>query len=257
MLPYFATVDYTVGPLTIHVWGFFIALGIVCMLGALRAECAARKLTFETFFDLTLWVVIAAFIGARFAHVFFYEPAFFLKHPVEILKVWNGGLASTGGIIFGTLAALFFVWRKKLPFIQSGDALFRAMPIAWCIGRFGCYLTHMHPGELSHSFLAVNYPDGLRHDLGLYEFFFWALLTIIFWLPPRARRAGIYFSLVPLLYAPIRFTLDFFRIEQSNVYHMADARYGSLTPAQYTMIFIFFLGLLVAKKSNLFTFQKS
>lgn len=245
MFPYFEQISLKLGPLTVHVWGLFIALGLGVMLLLLQKECRARKLKFDAYLDMALWVVVAAFVGARLSHVFLYEPGYYFAHLGDILKVWQGGLSSFGGIVFGTAAALLYVWRKKLPFVASADAIFRSMPAAWAIGRFGCYLTHMHPGEHTTSLLGVRYPDGVRFDLGLFESFFWILLWIAFWATPRSRRAGLYFTLVPLLYAPVRFGLDFLRAHDSvtAIMNTADIRYSGLTPAQLGMIALFIISL--------------
>ena len=141
MLPYFEQTMITVGPFHIFVWGLFVALGIAGTLLFARRECRIAKIPFDHILDLTVWTLIAAFVGARLAHVFFYEPAFFAAHPIDILKVWNGGMSSTGGIFLGIAGALAYVWQHKLDIRVYGDVVARSIPVAWIIARFGCYLT--------------------------------------------------------------------------------------------------------------------
>ncbi len=242
MLPYFEQTTIVVGPITIFVWGLFIALGIGAGILVARREVRREKLSFDHVLDITIWAIVGAFLGARLAHVFFYEPTFFLAHPVEILKVWHGGLSSVGGITGGILGALLFVRRHKLSVKVYADVVARSMPVAWIVARFGCYLTHMHPGVHSNRWFAVNYPDGGRFDLGLLESLVWVGIGCVLWFVPRFKRRGMYLALVPLMYAPARFGLDFLRTTEGM---MADARYGGLTPAQYGMIFLFIIGLFL------------
>lgn len=252
MFPYFEQITFALGPLTLHVWGLFIALGIIAAMLVARRDAARYKISFDIFLDLAMWTLIAAFVGSRLSHVFFYEPHYFLSHPVEIFKIWQGGMSSLGGIIVGTVTAVLFVAHYKLDIRAYGDVVARCMPIAWAIGRFGCYVTHMHPGASTTMPWGVRYSDGTRLDLGLLESVVWILIALVVWLIPRSKRPGFYLALVPLLYAPARFILDFFRThhDMSGMF-IADARYAGLTPAQYGMIGLFLLGWYLAYKFKL------
>lgn len=242
MLPYFNFSTLALGPLTIYVWGLFVALGIALFLWLVKFEARARQVSYERLLDLSVWVLVAAFVGARVFHVLFYEPTWFWAHPIEIIKIWHGGMSSTGGMVFGVSVALIYIWRHKLSAILYGDVICRMLPAAWILGRMGCYLTHMHPGRLSSAWFAVAVPAGARLDLGLIEAVAWLVIGVIFWALPRQRRAGFYISALLLIYPVVRFGLDFLRATDTA---MPDARYFGLTPAQYVMIGLFALGLFL------------
>lgn len=248
MLPYFEQTVLAIGPLHIFVWGLFVALGIAGTLLFARREARIAKVSFDHIMDLTVWTLVAAFVGARLAHVFFYEPTFFIAHPSEVFQVWHGGMSSTGGIFLGIVGALAYVWRNKLDVRVYGDIVARSIPVAWIIARFGCYLTHMHPGIHSTLPFAVAYPNGPRLDLGLLESVAWMLIGAVIWIMPRPKKSGAYLALVPLLYAPARFGLDFLRAHDSM---MPDARYAGLTPAQWSMLLLFSLAWFVIYKFDL------
>ena len=86
-------------------------------------------------------LLLCAFVGARLGHVFFYEPEYYLSHPIEILKVWKGGLASHGGAI----AIVFGIWwyvhkygkKNKFDFLWLADRLAVAIPFAGMAIRLG------------------------------------------------------------------------------------------------------------------------
>jgi len=235
MLPNLGLSSVSLGPLTLYWWGGFIALGIAATLCLARHLSARDKLSFDHIVDLSVWTVAAALVGSRLMHVFFYEPAFFFANPSEILKVWHGGMSSTGGIILGTSAAIAYIVRNKLDIRAYGDVIARAIPASWVVGRLGCFLTHTHPGTLSNLPFAVRYPDGARLELSIIEAAIWAVIGLILWFMKRPRVPGMYIVLLALLYAPARFALDFLRVD--------NARYAGLTPAQFVMIGLFAVGI--------------
>lgn len=243
MIPYVAWKTFALGPVTLQVWGLFAALGVI--LGTLWAVRAAKRKGMDgaTIESLALWTVALAFVGARSFHVAFYEPAYYLAHPAEILSVWNGGLSSFGGFFGATVAVLWRLKKTSLPFLPTADVLVPAATLGLGCGRIGCFLIHDHPGTLAHEgwrWLAVNYPDGPRYDLGLLLGVFDFLLFGAFLLLGRkARPAGWTLALFLLTYAPVRFGLDFLRV--------ADVRYAGLTPGQYGSVLLFAAGLFVVK----------
>ncbi len=248
MIPYLALRTIQLGPMTIQVWGFFAAVGVIAgSLFALR-EAKKRGLEVRLCEDLILSVVVWNFVGARLFHVLAYDPGYYRQHPLEILEVWRGGLSSFGGFIGAALAFFYGIRKTKLPLLKTSDALCSALPLALGCGRIGCFLIHDHPGTLAYSFkwLAVNYPDGPRYDLGMllgiFDFLLLGVFLLLLRKPRRGqvprgmpRRDGFYFALFMTVYGPVRFLLDFLRIN--------DARYAGLTPAQYGSIALFAAGV--------------
>ena len=244
MIPYFQWTTINLGPVVIHVWGIFAALGVI--LGFWYASRVARRsgLDLARFERAAFWIVVWAFVGARLFELA-YDPRIYLADPWEILRVWHGGLSSFGGFIGATLAFLWFVRRGTLPLWKSADALVRALPLALGCGRIGCFLIHDHPGTLAHSalqWLAVRYPDGSRYDLGMLLGIFDFLVFGFFVLLAKKRQLpdGSYLVLFMLIYGPVRFLLDFLRV--------VDARYYGLTPAQYGTIILFSGGIYLAAR---------
>jgi phosphatidylglycerol:prolipoprotein diacylglycerol transferase len=111
-------------------------------------------------------------------------------------------------------------------------------------------VVHDHPGKVTEFALAVaDYRFGVppyqpRHDLGLYEVIYSTLIIALFlWLEHRSRRpVGFYCVLLPLVYAPVRFVLDFLR---ATPLEGGDVRYAGLTPAQWSSIVMICIGLAV------------
>lgn len=249
MLPYFELKTITLGPVTIQVWGLMVALGFV--LGALTVGWIQRRHQDSSFdiWRLLPWVMFWGIIGGRLGHVLFYEPAYFLMHPLEIFALWQGGLSMFGGLI---AASIYLIIKLKYhstwsDLIQKLGTLAFGLPIGAACGRIGCFLIHDHPGTLSSSFLAIQSSDGVgRHDLGLYEAIFFAILAVDFFLIERLIKPDrrYYLAIFLVSYGLFRLIADHWRV--------IDTRFWGITPGQYLGGVILLLGLfnLIRRKSQ-------
>ena len=125
---------------------------------------------------------------------------------------------------------------NKLSVMEYGEAAVIGLMVGMFFGRLGCSLVHDHPGRHTDFFLAIRYPDGPRHDLGFYEWLLTiAILAVICVMRRRNPPAGVILGTIFLIYAPVRFSLDFLRV--------ADRLYFGLTPGQYFAVPLFAIGL--------------
>lgn len=236
LIPYFEQPETTLFGSRLQAWDVFVFLGFA--LGVFIAARAARwkRRDPAVVLDYAPWVLLGGFAGAHLVHIFFYEPALFQENPWVVLYIWSG-LSSFGGFLGATLITLVFFRRSNESFWSYCDPLAVGMAPAWTVARIGCFLAHDHKGVESDFFLAVDFPLGPRHDLGLYEAGLSFLLSIVVaWLFFRKRSPdGTVAGTLCFLYGVVRFFLDFLRAH--------DARYGGLTPAQYGAVVLALLGL--------------
>jgi phosphatidylglycerol:prolipoprotein diacylglycerol transferase len=229
--------------IAIQPFGLLVALGV--MLGARVSEKRAARLGLknELISDFIAHVVLIGFVLGHIFDRITYEPEVILRDPLDLLMPWKS-LSSFGGF-FGAVAGAF-IWkaRRKLNITIPLDQVAFGMPVGWLFGRTGCFVVHDHPGRLTNFFLAVNdyhYGNlmvGPRHDLGLYEVLWSALMIpLFFWLDKKPRPHGFYTGFIAVMYAPFRFGLDFLR--------EADATYFGLTPGHYSSILALLLGIFV------------
>lgn len=263
MIPYFQYNAFVLGPITIQVWGLWVSLGIMAAT-FLQTRLARKYLLSEVVvLDATIWCLVSAFLFSRVFHVLFYHLDYYLLHPIDVLKFWQGGLSSLGGF-FGALLALWLFAKKRkfttwAEFAPYFDVMALGLWLGWGIGRIGCFLIHDHPGTLTHSVLGVkDYYGGTRHDLGLYESILGFVLFGIFALLFKRLfkiRSGLVAILSSLGYAVTRFFLDFLRATDLPG---SDVRYYNLTPAQWGMLFVIFTltFMLVFGKINPFNNRK-
>lgn len=240
MIPYIEWKTIELGPLTLQVWGVFVALGFA--LGAYMAGWMARRRgdNPSIIYDLTAWVLISGMIGGRLGHVLFYEPAHYFANPLEIFKIWEGGLSMFGGLIACITVGIWYLRRRNVDVWRYSDAVAFGLPFGKMIGRIGCFLIHDHPGTATDFVLGVEYPDGIvRHDHGFYlSLNAFAMAMFMLWLSRKQRPIGTYIAVFCIWYGIARFLFDFWRL--------VDVRYLGFTPGQYFSIVLVFVGAVTA-----------
>jgi phosphatidylglycerol:prolipoprotein diacylglycerol transferase len=242
--------------LKIQPFGILVAIGIV--FGTRIAEWRSEKVGIDPrlISDFLVYTIGIGLLSAMVLNVVFYDQEKIPEMGRSISSLFRDGpwepfpypgLSSFGGFLGGVGAAFLFRARKGVSIAVMGDLFCFAFPFAWLFGRTGCFTVHDHPGLPSHFFLAVDNYDGMgvaRHDLGLYEVL-WSLVAIglNLWLGKRKLPRGFFMAFIPLLYAPVRFFLDYLREIPA---HGGDVRYFGFTPGQYGSLLMFVVGLMVA-----------
>jgi phosphatidylglycerol:prolipoprotein diacylglycerol transferase len=233
-----------IGKLTIHAFGILVAIGIIVGLKLTKKRGRELGLVDEHVDSMVTWALVIGFICAHLFDVVAYQT--FGSHP-RLIDIINpiSGFSSFGGFS-GALVGLFLYCRRtRQPVMPYADSLAFGLATGWMFGRLGCFTAHDHPGSHTSFFLAVHYPDGPRHDLGLDEAIWAACISLLFaWLRSRKKQPlGTYVTILTLAYAPVRFGLDFLRATDVRE---PDPRYFGLTPAQWGCILVLFAGLGLA-----------
>ncbi len=228
-IPWFELPSLSLGPFTIQSFGVLSAGGI--LLAVSIASRAARRMGGDpqVILDYSAVGVLSGVVGGHLVHLFFYHPEE-LTSPWRLLQIWEG-LSSMGGLLGAIVAAVVWFRRKGIRFHGYADAFALGMAPGWGVARVGCFTVHDHPGVRTDFLLAVRFPDGLRHDLGLYEAIVLFAIGGLLWL--LHRRGLLRERLLAVLaaaYGVARFLLDFLRA-RDVVY--ADARHLGLTFAQW------------------------
>ena len=247
MIPYFDSKLFDIAGLPIHLFGVLVAIGVIVGDRITVREGAKRGLDPRDVRYLNARMVIGGFIMAHLVSVVFYFPERIKENPLVLLNFWSG-LSSFGGFAGAAITYLYLTRKEKIPRLPYADAVALGLAVGWIFGRMGCTTAHDHPGRHTSFFLGVRYPDGARHDLGLYELLFTIVLTaILFWYARKPRPAGRLIGLFALLYAPVRFFLDFLRATDVA---RPDERYASLTPAQWACMGAFALGVWLLRRPS-------
>jgi phosphatidylglycerol---prolipoprotein diacylglyceryl transferase len=214
---------FRIGNFPLHTYGVFLALAF---LGAIMVtvRLASRDgLPRERIYDLCLWMLLASLIGSK-ALMFFTEPEY-RDHPALLfsLDFLRSGGVFYGGLIGAIVTGYFLMRRYKLPWWKTADACAPGIALGNVLGRQGCFSagccwgkpTTMPWGvkftELGHEITGV--PTGVAlHPTQLYESL--AMLIVFFfllWLHRHRRFSGQVILMYALLYAVVRFVIEFFR----------------------------------------------
>lgn len=240
MLPYFRPDSIHLGPLTLEPFGIFAAAGVYLGTVIISRQARRQKLDSRPLVDFAFWGVLAGVVMGHLVHLFLYHPEELSQGSMRILRVWDG-LSSFGGLFGGILAAMVYFRVKGIPFHRYSDVLAVGLAPGWAVARVGCFVVHDHPGIRSDFFLAVAYPGGGRHDLGLYDALFLGTLALVLWLLARRKLLeGRLMGLLALVYGMARFGFDFLRATDMPY---VDKRYAGLTPAQYGCFLLVGYGL--------------
>lgn len=246
MIPYFEQPRLHLGPLTIHAFGALVATGV--LLGTEVMKWRAKKLDLDVLLAVRFltWVLVGGFIGAHLVHCFVYFPEQTLRNPISIVKIWDG-LSSFGGFLGAVVGATLFIKKGYLggQTWQYLDLVIYAFPVGWVFGRTGCFVAFDHPGSPTDFFLGMQEGPGGRaiHNLGLYEAIYTVfMLALVVWLGRKPRFAGFFVGVTCIIYAPVRFALDFWR--------QVDVRYGGLTPGQYGSIALLLVGIYILSRQS-------
>jgi phosphatidylglycerol---prolipoprotein diacylglyceryl transferase len=243
MIPYFNGILIERLPLIgtpLAMFGVLVAIGVIVGDRIAVTQGLKRGLAQDDVRFLNARIVIGGFIVAHLVSVIFYFPERIKESPLVLLNVWSG-LSSFGGFLGAFLAFLYYTKKEKIPRLPYADSVALGLSVGWIFGRTGCFTAHDHPGRRTSFFLSVNYPGGARHDLGLDELLLTLVMTaILFAYARKPRPPGRVIGLAALMYAPVRFGLDFLRATDYGSH--PDQRYAGLTPAQWACLATLALG---------------
>ena len=208
-----------VGSLKIYAYGVFVAVGFLSAIWVAGREIARQGIDREKFYDMGFWVVLSAIAGARLFHVLVYWRQY-APDPVEILKLWNGGLVFYGGFIAAVAACLLYLRRNRIPFLPVADASAVAIPLGLAFGRLGCTMAGCCFGKPSTLPWAVTFSDPASlaplhvplHPTQIYESMAgFAIFGFLYATRDRFRTPGVRFWTMLILYGAARSFLEIFR----------------------------------------------
>ena len=166
--------------------------------------------------DALFYGALGVILGGRIGYVTFYQPTYFIQHPIEIFAIWQGGMSFHGGFL-GVLAAMTFISRKyDKSWITIMDFLAPLVPIGLGAGRIGNFINGELWGRSTTLPWGMIFPkvDSIpRHPSQLYEFFLeGVVLFLILWIySQKPRNAGSVSGLFLIFYGTFRFMVEFTR----------------------------------------------
>ncbi|MDR2860675.1 MAG: prolipoprotein diacylglyceryl transferase [Elusimicrobiota bacterium] len=247
---------FSLGSWTLYSYGLLVAVGFAS--GILYASYQAKKInppiiSQDELFNLLFYSVICAVIGARLMFVIVEAPQLF-NTPLDIFKIWQGGLVYYGGFIGAMLFALLYIRKRKINTAKVFDLLAPAIALGHFFGRIGCFMSGCANGKPTDLPWGVVFTDPNTlssitdipvHPTQLYESFLNLILFFILrFYNKRGHKSGLAIAFYLIAYSVYRFLLEFLRGD----YRGEDIL--GLSTSQFISVFIFIIGISIVYRVN-------
>ncbi|MBQ2510152.1 MAG: prolipoprotein diacylglyceryl transferase, partial [Erysipelotrichaceae bacterium] len=199
----------------------------------------------DSLFIYTLWIGV---LGARLWFCVFYDLSYYLSDPIRFIRIWDGGLAIQGGLVFGALFAWYYSRKNGYPFLKIADMILPNVLIAQATGRWGNFINReCHGGEVSEAYfngILSFLKEGMYINGHYYEplFFYESMLCLLGWvliwfvLRKRQNKRGDLVYAYLMWYGVIRFFIEGRRTDSLYI--------GNLKMAQLTSVVFVLIGIL-------------
>ncbi len=217
--PQFDPVAIHLGSFGIHWYGLMYLTGFLAFLALGKWQITHRPWhgwTVPMLDDALFFGALGVILGGRLGYVLFYQSAYFMQHPADILAVWQGGMSFHGGFLGVVLAMAWFARKYQLSWLAVMDFIAPLVPIGLGAGRLGNFINGELWGRVSNTDYGMVFPqvDGLlRHPSQLYEFTLEgvALFFILWTYASKPRASGAIAAVFLMGYGAFRFAVEYTR----------------------------------------------
>lgn len=218
--PQFDPIAIQLGPLAIRWYGLMYLLAFLLFLYLGKKRIQQPRLqnwTLRDLDDLLFYGVLGVIFGGRLGYVLFYKPEDYLAHPLDIFKVWEGGMAFHGGLIGVCVAMAYYAWRRHRSWLAVTDFIAPLVPSGLAVGRIGNFINGELWGRPTDVPWAMIFPQAgdwvPRHPSQLYQFALEGLLLfVLLWCYARKPRPlGAVSGAFLIGYGILRFIAEFAR----------------------------------------------
>jgi phosphatidylglycerol:prolipoprotein diacylglycerol transferase len=267
----FDPVALHIGPVALHWYGLMYLLSFfgVWYLGERRRRAGRLPVSRDAFIDLAYYAMIGVIVGGRIGYMLFYQPLEWIwTAPLDLFKVWDGGMSFHGGLLGVLVAGLVWSRRRHLHFFDTVDFLAPMVPLGLFLGRFGNFINGELWGKPASVPWAMVFPGahaedvqyatthpallqvleqygGLpRHPSQLYEALLEGLVmfAVLYGWSRRPRPRYAVSGLFALLYGCFRFAIEFVRLPDAQLGYLA---WGWLTMGQVLSLPLIAVGLFL------------
>ena len=255
-----------VGPLGIHWYGLMYLGGFVAgyWLGARRVAAGRLVATKDAYGDLMFYAMLGVILGGRIGYLLFYSHEW-LRDPLMVLKVWEGGMSFHGGLLGVILATVIWSRKQQRRFWDTIDFVAPLVPIGLGLGRLGNFIGGELWGAKTNAGWGVVFPSALadlgastqelramfeqgllnaeaRHPTQLYEAFLEGVVmfAVLWWYSAKPRPRYAVSGLFALMYGLFRFAIEFVRQPDAQLGYLA---FGWVTMGQLLPVPLIATGL--------------
>jgi phosphatidylglycerol:prolipoprotein diacylglycerol transferase len=211
------------GPLTLHSYGFFMAVGVGLALWFIYRQAKRQSLDAPRLLDAAFYIMLVSLVGAKLV-LLVGSFSYYIQNPKELFWVARSGGVFQGGLAFGIVFALWYFRRKRIPTWKVADIVAPALALGHGFGRIGCFMAGCCYGkncdlpwaatfhsEYAHNLTGIPLAKAL-HPVQLYESVLNFLNALVLFLILRKKTFdGQVFPLYIINYSVIRYFTEFFR----------------------------------------------
>lgn len=244
---------FRLGNFAIRWYSFFFALSFFMAYIIMHWIFTKENVSVKIMDQLTTYMILGPVIGARLGHVLFYQPALYLAHPLNIFKIWQGGLSSHGAGLGIIVALIIFSKQRKMSFLWLIDRLVIVMSLTGALIRIGNLMNSEIfglPTSLPWGFIFLR--SGLpaaamvpRHPTQIYEslscFIIFLVLLRLYRQNNGKPAPGLLFGLFMLLMPGIRFIIEFIKMPQVNFEQNLPINMGQILSIPMILTGIYFI----------------
>lgn len=242
-------VALAIGPLKVHWYGlmYLLAFAVAWWLGKRRAQKPGSGWSVEQVGDLVFYGALGVVLGGRLGYILFYDLANYIEHPLNMLKVWEGGMSFHGGMLGVGVALALFCRRHGKKFFEVTDFATPLVPIGLGLGRIGNFINGELWGRVTEVPWGMVFRDGgplPRHPSQLYQAFLEGLVlfTILWIFSRKPRPAMSVVGLFLICYGVFRFSIEFVREPDQ---HLGFLAWGWLTMGQVLSLPMVVVGIVM------------
>jgi phosphatidylglycerol:prolipoprotein diacylglycerol transferase len=206
------------GPVQLRWYGLMYMLSFIIGFFVLRSLARYRKLNISTddLYDLLFYLILGVMVGGRLGYVLFYDLGSYVREPLSIFAIWQGGMSFHGGFVGMILATIYITRKKGWNFWEIADLGCAAAPIGLGLGRIGNFINGELYGRVTTVRWAMVFPEGgtmPRHPSQIYEAVLEGLVLflILKWIYKKNFYRGTVFWALLAFYGLFRFLVEFVR----------------------------------------------
>lgn len=247
--PVIDPVAVSLGPIQVHWYGLMYVAGLGAAWWLMRMrERAAGNWSAKQIDDLVFYGAIGVIAGGRIGYMIFYGYDQLLESPLNLLKVWQGGMSYHGGMLGVFAAMLLFARKEGRSFFEVTDLIAPYVPPGLCFGRIGNFINTELPGRPSDLPWAIIWPGEAfaRHPSSLYQALLEGpvLFAILWWYAARKRPTMSVSGVFMISYGCLRLFTEMFREPDPQIGFIA---FGWLTMGQLLSVPMVLVGIILLR----------
>ena len=246
------------GPLTIHTYGLFVALGFITALLITIKIGRTEGFDAQRVLDMGFIMILCGLIGSRVTYVLM-NLSYYFRQPLDFFRIWEGGLVFSGGLITAALAMIWYARKNNLSYWRIGDLWAPALAVGQALGRIGCFMAgccYGRPTDLSCGIVFTD-PKSLAplniplHPTQLYSALSGFLVFVVLLLIRKRKNfEGQVFLWFLVLHSTARIYIERFRGDLETIFPSSEMTLTQLLALCVLIIAVVFIYILKSKQAD-------